>query len=850
MHLITHTRKSILILILLVFGANSQASHIVGGDFSYNHISGDTYQLKLKMYRDCVSRTDFLNNISVGVYDKASNASIKTISMTLRSVNEIVYNTSCINPTLRCVETGIYTATFTMPQTTFNNSAGYYFQWEGCCRNNVIKNIVSPGNESMAFYMEIPSPYPANNSFSKNNSPEFLRDPLSYLCVGEPFKYDFRIYDADGDEIRMKMGVPMAGGGYTGAGGNIPKAATGPAPYSDIIWNTGYSSSNMMDGNPDITIDNDSATIYLVPTQIGVYVISIIAEEYRNGVKIGEVRRELQLEVLICPPRFKPVITTNIAGGTNTIYANIGQQICFDLNAIDQNSTEILKFRIDTSGMYKLFATGSASLDPPNTAGSLEINSKFCWTPSCPLDTGAGAFLDFIAYDNSCPYSQDDTVRVKFIINQSPNIAPTLKSSLTNNTISIHRNESACFQIQGTDLNNFDEITIQQLNTNYDIFEHGATLSPESLVGNGTITGEICWTPDCNIRLDSPIHLSFLAYDNACPISSYDTINITINLLPTLNANPTIVAEGINVGLDNTVELVFDSENCFSILADDIDADDIDIYFKNNTYDFNANGALLTTVADQQNAIRSNFCWTPSCTDFDENDSIYLDFFVRDNKCENEKFDSVRVYFKFKFPENALPQIIKPDSSSYLLSAGYSKQIDVSASDADAADLMLINAKPLFDASIPLRIEMNSTQGNSNIETILNVYPDCGLDGNIDYPIELTLLSTKYCDKYDTIKRVINFQVTPLLDIEKPLVPDVFSPNGDGVNDEYKIYLAQRTICPDDFEFIIFDRWGQKMLETNNPEFTWRAEGCTAGAYVYFLRIGETKFTGFIALVK
>jgi len=850
MQFVAHSRKYFLSLLLIILTGYAMASHIVGGDFSYTHISGDTYQLKLKMYRDCVSRTDFLNNITVGIYSKTNNLQVKTVVMSLKSVNPIEYNTSCINPTLRCVETGIFTATFTMPQSVFNNAEGYYFQWEGCCRNNIIKNIVNPGNESMAFYMEIPSPYPSNTGYLENSSPEFLRDPLSYLCVGEPFKYDFRIYDANGDEIRMKMGVPMAGGGYTGSGPGTPKAATGAAPYSDIIWNTGYSINNMMDGSPDITIDNDSATIYIVPTQIGVYVISIIAEEYRNGIKIGEVRRELQLEVLICPPRFKPIVTTNIAGGTNTVYATIGQQTCFDLKAIDQNAAELLKFRIDTSGMYKLFATGSANLNPPNISAPLEINSKFCWTPSCPLDTGAGAFLDFIAYDNSCPFSQDDTVRVKFIVDQSPNIAPTLKSSLINNTINIHRNENICFQVQGKDLNNLDEIKMEVKPDTYDIFENGATISPEAIVGNGTINAEVCWTPDCSLKLDTPVHVTFIIYDNACPNQAYDTLDVKINILPSLNEKPSIAAEGLNVGINNTVEMLFDKENCFSILAEDTDPDDIDVYYKNNTYDFTAKGATYTTVADQTNAIRGNFCWTPNCTDFSENDSIYIDFFVRDNKCDNEKFDSVRVYFKFKFPDNEFPLLIKPDSVRYNLSAGYSKQIDVSAADADITDYMVLNAKPLYDSGVPLRIEMNSAQGNSFIETSLNVFPDCGLAGNVDYPVELTLLSAKYCDKYDTIKRVINFQVTPLLDIDKPLVPDVFSPNGDGVNDEYKIYMAQRTICPSDFEFIVFDRWGQKIMETKDPEFIWKGEGCTAGAYVYYLRIGDASFSGFIALVK
>lgn len=848
-----YSSPTIRIIIIAFFSIcmslSAHASHIVGGDFSYNHISGDTYQLKLKMYRDCVSRTDFNNTIDVGIYDKATNEYKKTVRISLKSVTPIQYNTSCINPTLRCVETGIYTANFTMPQSVFNNSAGYYFQWEGCCRNNIIKNIVNPGNESMAFYMEIPSPYPSNTSFVENNSPEFLRDPLSYLCVGEAFKYDFRIYDADGDEVRMRMGVPMAGGGYTGPGG-APKSATGPAPYSDIIWQTGYSSSNMMDGNPDITVDNDSATIYIVPTQIGVYVISVIADEYRNGVKIGEVRRELQLEVLICPPRFKPIITTNIAGGTNTINVYLDQQICFDLHAIDQNATELLKFRIDTSGMYKLFASGSASLDPANISAPLEINSRFCWTPTCPVDTGAGAYLDFIAYDDSCPFSQDDTVRVKFILNEEPNVAPKLKSNLNNNTINIHRNENLCFQIQGTDLNVHDVIKVEYIPQSYDIFENGASMSPEAMVGSSMINGVVCWTPDCTQAIDTPVNVKFIIYDNACPANAYDTIDIKINILPVLNSKPSIVAEGLNVGADNVVEMLFDTENCFSILAEDTDPDDIDVYIENTSYDFYAHGATFKTVTDLQNAIRSNFCWTPTCSDFNSNDSLYVDFLVRDHKCENEKFDSIRVYFKFNFPPNAYPILLKPDSSTYQLSAGYSRQIDVSATDADISDLMLLSAKPLYNSNLNLRIEMNTVQGNSSIATVLNVYPDCGLAGNIDYPVELTLLSSKYCDQYDTIKRVVDFRVVPMLDIEKPLVPDVFSPNADGVNDEYKIYLAQRTICPNDFEFIVFDRWGQKIFVTKDPEFIWYGEGCPAGAYIYFMKIGETKYSGFIALVK
>ena len=295
------------------------ASHIVGGDFSYRHISGDTYELKLKMYRDCSSSSPFDQTLTIGIFDKATNTRVKNISLPRSVIYPIRYNTSCINPQLRCVETGIFKGQFTMPATQFNNTAGYYVSWERCCRNNIIKNIVNPGNTPMAFYMELPSAYPGGGGLQINNSPEFTRDPLSYLCINEPFKYDFKAIDVDGDSLRFSIITPLAGGNTNSGGGGVgPGPVSVPGPYDDIIWQNTYgpSTGKYLNGAPDLAVEATKSVIYLVPKQIGVYVISILCEEFREGVKIGEVRRELQLEVIVCPPRFKPVISTSLTNNT------------------------------------------------------------------------------------------------------------------------------------------------------------------------------------------------------------------------------------------------------------------------------------------------------------------------------------------------------------------------------------------------------------------------------------------------------------------------------------------------------------------------------------------------------
>lgn len=66
--------------------------------------------------------------------------------------------------------------------------------------------------------------------------------------------------------------------------------------------------------------------------------------------------------------------------------------------------------------------------------------------------------------------------------------------------------------------------------------------------------------------------------------------------------------------------------------------------------------------------------------------------------------------------------------------------------------------------------------------------------------------------------------------------PNAFSPNGDGVNDEWKVsYRSLR-----EYECHIFNRWGKEMFSSRDPEQGWdgKAGGKTvpAGAYYYVIQ--------------
>lgn len=88
-------------------------------------------------------------------------------------------------------------------------------------------------------------------------------------------------------------------------------------------------------------------------------------------------------------------------------------------------------------------------------------------------------------------------------------------------------------------------------------------------------------------------------------------------------------------------------------------------------------------------------------------------------------------------------------------------------------------------------------------------------------------VSNGYCSSTDTIKIDLNCDL---------FIPNAFSPNGDGLNDEFKVIKTFIT----DFNMEIYNRWGQQVYETNNPEFGWDGKfndsNCSIGVYVYHIK--------------
>jgi gliding motility-associated-like protein len=85
-------------------------------------------------------------------------------------------------------------------------------------------------------------------------------------------------------------------------------------------------------------------------------------------------------------------------------------------------------------------------------------------------------------------------------------------------------------------------------------------------------------------------------------------------------------------------------------------------------------------------------------------------------------------------------------------------------------------------------------------------------------------------------------------------LPSAFSPNGDGVNDVFRILSKKISLKT----FMVFNRWGEQVFVTNDLNTSWNGEykgTILPGAYVYYVTytdcMGETKLIkGTITIIR
>ncbi|HLP19798.1 MAG TPA: PKD domain-containing protein [Chitinophagales bacterium] len=295
-------RKLLYITLLLVSFYSTRASHIVGGELYYDCLGGDQYRLTLKLYRDCYctncaefGATEYLSifNEFGSLYAQPGMPFPGAVNL-----NPPITNPCMVQPDV-CVERAIYTCTVTLPPT----NGGYDIVYQRCCRNNGVTNV--PQDQGATYQVHIPgSPFA-----TCNNSPRFNNFPPMYLCVNAPIVFDHSATDPDGDQLVYSLCDPYSGADPTcpdpspnSQGGGCASAPFSP-PYSSVSYNSPYSPANFMNnpsGINNLKIDPQTGLLTGTPNTIGLFVVAVCVSEYRNGVLLGEMRRDFQFNVTQC----------------------------------------------------------------------------------------------------------------------------------------------------------------------------------------------------------------------------------------------------------------------------------------------------------------------------------------------------------------------------------------------------------------------------------------------------------------------------------------------------------------------------------------------------------------------
>jgi len=318
-----------LIFLILLISFSGRCSHLMGGEIVVQNDQVGNYEIILTLYRD-VSGILLNSNQTLKVFDAGGNQVSTIVSNLDSSIFHPVFgipNMSLLPNNSYGTEICFYSAIFPcfIP-------GDYTVTWNNCCRNPSIANLINPGALSMfldcSFTVDLTT---------TTSSPYFLSPPIVCVPVNTPWQYNPLPFDEEGDSLSWSLDVP-----YDYVPGAFPNG------YPIV----GYSVPPSLAGG-SLTINPYTGQLSWTASVTGNYVYTVICEEYRNGLKLGEIRRDMQFIVL--PNGNLPSLSnlnnfTTDSNGIPFVECMANNPVNLDLTVIDSSS-----FFIAFDGIGEIF---------------------------------------------------------------------------------------------------------------------------------------------------------------------------------------------------------------------------------------------------------------------------------------------------------------------------------------------------------------------------------------------------------------------------------------------------------------------------------------------------------------
>ena len=410
---------TLLLFFLLIFSAgieNAFSAGIAAGDLTWTCVGKDSFLFKLVLYTDC-KQGDPGNEV-LKFYCSTTNTFLFSKTITKSTGIDItpICNSSCT----RCSDASC-SFPYGFQQFTYQALAvltsapccEIKIRFQECCRNTDVTTL----NPGTPFYTEAT----LNRCLSPcDNSPDFCNPPVFIICLGQDFVISHGVQDIDfADSIGLLDSL----------------VAEFINPMQDsvnnISYNGGYSYNKPLYfwGYPDASqafphgfrVDFVTGNVSFRPLKIEQSILALKFSEYRNRVKIGEVRREMQVVVINCPANHAPSL------GPAVYYKEVcaGNKVEFTINTNDPdpNDTLTISWNHGISG-----ATWSDNNNKTN-----HPSGNFSWAPAINQASSVPYTFKVTVKDDACPVSGHFIQTFQVLVKPIPRAQITITDSAGGN---------------------------------------------------------------------------------------------------------------------------------------------------------------------------------------------------------------------------------------------------------------------------------------------------------------------------------------------------------------------------------------------------------------------------------
>lgn len=387
-------KKQLLLLMLIIFSATTYATHIQGGEITYEHVSGLTYKIRLKIYTSCDQGVAWLpNTAGINLLSQSTSINANVIAnMVLEDTisSNCPLGTTCTNPS--SIYSGfkykIYEAITVLPSA----ASDWVFFYTNCCRNSGIVNINSSASQSFSIYATLDN---LNAVGGFNNSVQNLFSAPIVLDVNQTYTYSQSSVDADGDSLDFSFTSPLGGGTYANA---------------NSIWGPGYSIASPLGFNLCM-IDSSNGQLTITPLSSGQYELTIKVNEYRDGILIGSTMKDINMIFMNGSGNLLPTLSGVNATNSFTTSINVctASTLSFTVNATDGNAGDSVFVKMDTLNIPGATLTSNNAMQPTVT---------FNWTPTLADVRPQPYILTLKVNDNACPYNGEQSYAYLIYVNQ------------------------------------------------------------------------------------------------------------------------------------------------------------------------------------------------------------------------------------------------------------------------------------------------------------------------------------------------------------------------------------------------------------------------------------------------